>query len=89
VVIFELEKRFIEDKLIVGHGRLVELTVKTTNDATRRRLRTVYGSSSKAEGEAPVEVPTLDRILARVVDAWLEGRRTERQSAGSGQGAKS
>ncbi len=87
--IFELEQRFIEDKLIVGHGDLVELTAKATNDAIRRGLRPVYGSSAKPEGEAPVEVPTLDRIVARVVDDWLEDLRAEREAGGPGEGAKS
>jgi transcriptional regulator with XRE-family HTH domain len=76
--IFELEQRFMEEKLIYGHGDLVELTARATREAIRRGLRPVYGAVSKPEGDAPVEVPTLDRIVARIVDDWLTEVKAER-----------
>lgn len=76
--IFELEQRFMEEKLIYGHGDLVELTARATREAIRRGLRPVYGAIAKPEGDAPVEVPTLDRIVARIVDDWLTEVKAER-----------
>jgi transcriptional regulator with XRE-family HTH domain len=76
--IFELEQRFMEEKLIYGHGDLVELTARATREAIRRGLRPVYGAVAKPEGDAPVEVPTLDRIVARIVDDWLTEVKAER-----------
>lgn len=76
--IFELEQRFMEEKLIYGHGDLVELTARATREAIRRGLRPVYGAIAKPEGDAPVEVPTLDRIVARIVDDWLTEVKAQR-----------
>ena len=43
----------------------------------RRGLRVVVGKSERPEGQESVEVATLDRIVARVVDDWLVDLRTE------------
>lgn len=80
--IFELEERFMEEKLIFGHGDLVELTGRATREAKRRGLRPVYGSIAKPEGDTPVEVPTLDRIVARIVDDWLDEVKADRAKKG-------
>jgi transcriptional regulator with XRE-family HTH domain len=76
--IFELEERFMEEKLIFEHGDLVTLTARASREAIRRGLRPIYGETAKPDGDSPVEVPTLDRIVARIVDDWLDEVKAER-----------
>ena len=73
--IFELEEQFMADHLIEGHGDLTRLTAEVVYEARRRGLRPVVGHVEKPEGEEPVEVPALDRIVARILDDWLVAMR--------------
>jgi transcriptional regulator with XRE-family HTH domain len=75
--IFELEEVFMADGLIGGHGDLIELCSRVVRESKRRGLRPVVGRTDKPEGEEPVDAPTLERIVARIVDDWLEALRTE------------
>ncbi len=75
--IFELEKVFMADRLIGGHGDLIELCSRVVRESKRRGLRPVVGRTVKPDGEEPVDAPTLERIVARIVDDWLEALRTE------------
>ena len=78
--IFELEEVFLVDGLIEGHGALVALTSKVAHESKRRGLRPVVGRTSKPEGQQSVEVATLDRIVARIVDDFLVALRVESDS---------
>lgn len=69
--IFELEELFIADDLMDRHGDLVELCSRVVREAKRRGLRPVVGRTTKPEGEEPVDAPTLERIIARIIDDWL------------------
>lgn len=75
--IFELEEVYLAGGLLAEHGDLVTLTACVVNEAMRRGLRVVVGKSERPEGEESVEVATLDRIVARVVDDWLVDLRAE------------
>lgn len=75
--IFELEEAFMADRLIEGHGDLVELTSRVVHEAKRRGLRPVVGQTTQPEGQESVEAATLDRIVARIVDDWLEDLRSQ------------
>ena len=63
---------------IFEHGDLVTLTARASREAIRRGLRPIYGETAKPDGDSPVEVPTLDRIVARIVDDWLDEVKAER-----------
>ncbi len=75
--IFELEELFIADDLIDRHGDLVELCSRVVREAKRRGLRPVVGRTAKPEGEEPVDAPTLERIVARIIDEWLEEMKAD------------
>jgi transcriptional regulator with XRE-family HTH domain len=75
--IFELEEVYLAGGLLASHGDLVELTDRVVHAAKRRGLRVVVGKSERPEGQESVEVATLDRIVARVVDDWLVDLRAE------------
>ena len=75
--IFELEEVYVSEGLIAEHGDLVVLTSRVVREAKRRGLRVVVGKSERPEGQESVEVATLDRIVARVVDDWLVDLRAE------------
>jgi len=69
--IFELEELLMADHLIREHGDLTKLTGQVVYEARRRGLRPVVGHAEIPEGEESVELSTLDRIVARIVDDWL------------------
>jgi len=69
--IFELEEIFLADGLISGHGALVALTSRVAHESARRGLRPVVGRVARPEGQQSVELATLDRIVARIVDDFL------------------
>ena len=75
--IFELEEVYVAGGLLAEHGDLVTLTAYVVKEAMRRGLRVVVGKSERPEGQESVEVATLDRIVARVVDDWLVDLRAE------------
>ena len=75
--IFELEEQFMADRLIEGHGDLTKLCALVVHEARRRGLRPVVGHTESPEGEEPVEAPSLDRIVGRIVDDWLEDLKAQ------------
>ena len=75
--IFELEEVFMADGLIEGHGDLTKLCALVVHEARRRGLRPVVGHTESPEGEEPVEAPSLDRIVGRIVDDWLEDLKAQ------------
>ena len=75
--IFELEEVFLVDGLIEGHGALVALTSRVAHEAKRRGLRPVVGRVARPEGQQSVELATLDRIVARIVDDFLLDLRVD------------
>jgi len=75
--LFELEEVFMAEELIASHGDLLELCSQVVHEAKRRGLRPVVGRTAKPEGQQNVETATLDRIVARVVDDWLEAMKEE------------
>lgn len=78
--IYELEKQFLESDLIGRHGDLVELTNLVAREAIRRGFRVWVGNLPKPEGEDPVELRSLDRLVAVVIDTWLDDRSTNKRS---------
>lgn len=70
--LFELEETYLADGLIRGHGALLDLCNRVVREAKRRGLRPVVGNVPKPEGEEAVEPAVLDRIVARIVDDWLQ-----------------
>ena len=77
--IFELEEVFLVDGLIEGHGALVALTSRVAHEAKRRGLRPVVGRVARPEGQQSVELATLDRIVARIVDDFLLDLRADHE----------
>ena len=75
--LFELEEVFMTEKLIASHGDLMELCSRVAHEAKRRGLRPVVGRTATPEGQVSVETATLDRIVARIVDDWLEAMKEE------------
>ncbi len=75
--LFELEEVFMAEDLIASHGDLLELCSRVAHEAKRRGLRPVVGRTAKPEGQVSVETATLDRIVARIVDDWLEAMKEE------------
>lgn len=80
--IFELEELLIADRLIREHGDLTKLTGQVVYEARRRGLRPVVGHTEIPEGEESVELSTLDRIVARIVDDWLVGMGEAEEAKG-------
>ena len=83
--IFELEEVFLADGLIAGHGALVALTSRVAHESARRGLRPVVGRVARPEGQQSVELATLDRIVARVVDDFLLDLRADDGPADPGR----
>ena len=75
--LFELEEVFLAKDLIASHGDLLELCSRVAHEAERRGLRPVVGRSAKPQGQPSVETATLDRIVARIVDDWLEAMKED------------
>jgi transcriptional regulator with XRE-family HTH domain len=75
--LFELEEVFMAEDLIASHGDLMELCSRVAHEAKRRGLRPVVGRTAKPEGQVNVETATLDRIVARIIDDWLEAMKEE------------
>jgi transcriptional regulator with XRE-family HTH domain len=75
--LFELEEVFLAKDLIASHGDLLELCSRVAHEAKRRGLRPVVGRSAKPQGQPSVETATLDRIVARIVDDWLEAMKED------------
>lgn len=73
--LFELEEVFMVEGLIAGHGDLLELCSQVAHEARRRGFRPVVGRIGKTEGQESVEAATLDRIVAGIVDDWLEAMK--------------
>ena len=73
--LFELEEVFMAEDLIESHGDLMELCSRVAHEAKRRGLRPVVGRTERPEGQESVETATLDRIVARIVDDWLEAMK--------------
>jgi transcriptional regulator with XRE-family HTH domain len=73
--LFELEEVFVAEELIASHGDLLELCSQVVYEARRRGLRPVVGRTERQEGQESVETATLDRIVARIVDDWLEAMK--------------
>jgi len=75
--LFELEGVFMAEGLIASHGDLTELCSRVAHEAKRRGFRPVVGRTPKPEGQVSVETTTLDRIVARIIDDWLEAMKEE------------
>ena len=76
--LLELEEVFMVERRIDAHGDLMFLVAEVAHEAKRRGLRPVYGNTEKPEdGQEPVEIATLDRIVARIVDDWLEKMKVD------------
>jgi len=75
--LFELEEVFLAEDLIASHGDLMELCSRVAHEAKRRGLRPVVGRTAKPERQVSVETATLDRIVARIADDWLESMKEE------------
>ncbi len=69
---YEAETIFIGKNLLQRHGDIMLLAHRVAWQAKDRGLTVMVGNLEKPEGEGPVEVHTLDRIVSRVIDDWLE-----------------
>jgi transcriptional regulator with XRE-family HTH domain len=77
--VYMLEEAFMLAGLLRGHGDLVLLSERAVREAQGRGFRVVVGRLPKPEGDGPVEIPSLDRIISRVVDDWLEAEEAEEE----------
>ena len=75
--LFELEEVLMAEDLLASHGDLLELCSRVAHESKRRGLRPVVGRIAKPEGQPSVETATLDRIVARIVDDWLEAMKED------------
>lgn len=75
--IYLLEEAFMLAGLLREHGEMMLLCERAAREAQGRGFRVMAGRLPKPEGDGPVEIPSLDRIISRVVDDWLEGAEDE------------
>ncbi len=78
--IYELGTQFRDANLIHRRADLFEIADRVAARARERGLRIWVGNLPKPDGEGPIEVLTLDRIVSRVVDDWLDEMRQPNQS---------
>jgi transcriptional regulator with XRE-family HTH domain len=78
--VFLIEEAFIQAGVLHWHGDMTMLAARIVGEIKQRGGRALYGNLPKPEGDAPLETTALDRIVALVVDGWLqelaEGRRS-------------
>ena len=81
--VFLIEEALIQGGLIHWHGDLTVLAARAVGEIKGRGGRTIYGNIPKPEGDASLETAALDRIVALVVDGWLQELESRRSKVRS------
>lgn len=69
--IHQRETLLSQHLLLARHGELVLLTNQVAYEISLRLFGLMHGRTEEVQGVAPMDMPTLDRVVNRVVDTYI------------------